>query len=317
MESLIYDTAIIGSGPAGFTAAIYTCRSRLKTLLFECFVPPSQVAVADFIENYPGFPEGIEGFQLLDRLKRQAQNFGLELHASRVDNIALESGDRGDIWRVKTEDKIYYSLTVILAVGARHRQLGVEGEDKFRGKGVSYCAVCDGAFFKDKEIVVIGGGNSAVSEALYLTRFAKKVRLIHRRNRLRAVAALAQKAEGNRRIELVLDSVVTQIYGKETVQGVRVRNVVSGQESHLSCCGVFISVGYTPNTNFLGGLVKMNDSGYIVVDQAMRASKPGIFACGDCRSNSLRQIIAACGDGAVAGSSAVDYVDHIKGQAYE
>ena len=316
MTKELYDSIIIGSGPAGYTAGIYTCRSQLKTLLIECFSPPSQATTADFIENYPGFPEGIEGFGLLEIFKNQAKNFGLAFHAGKVDNISLEDKDKS-VWAVKTEGKIHHALAVILAVGARPRQLGIEGEGEFRGKGVSYCAVCDGAFFKDKDIVVVGGGDSAVSEALYLTRFARKVILVHRRSRLRAVAILDQRAKENKKIELMLNSIATQIFGEEKVQGVCLKNIIDDTQSRIACNGVFISVGYVPNTDFLTNFIKLDSSGYIITDQAMRTSRPGIFACGDCRAQSLRQVVTACGDGAIAASSAIEYVDRIKGQAYD
>ena len=202
-------------------------------------------------------------------------------------------------------------------MGARPRQLDIPGEAEFRGKGVSYCAVCDGALFKDKDIVVVGGGNSAVSEALYLTRFARRVILVHRRSRLRAVTVLAQRAKENKKIELMLNSIVTQIFGEEKVQGVSLKNVKDTTQSRIACSGIFISVGYTPNTDFLTDLVKLDSSGYIMTDQAMQTSRPGIFACGDCRAQSLRQVVTACADGAQAASSAIEYVDRIKGQSYD
>jgi thioredoxin reductase (NADPH) len=312
MEQDSYDVIIIGSGPAGFTAGIYACRSKLKTLLIECFDPPSQVTIADFIENYPGFPEGISGFELVEKFKKQAGSFGLNSCSGKVGNIELAK----DIWQVKTEDKIYRSLAVILAVGARHRQLGIPGEQELRGKGVSYCAVCDGAFFRDKDIVVVGGGNSAVSEALYLTRFARKVFLVHRRDRLRAVAILAQRAKQNKGIEIIWNSLIKQIYGRDRVEAVELSNVIEAKQSRLDCSGVFISVGYIPNTAFLGGLLKLDESGYIITDQAMQASSPGIFACGDCRVQPLHQVVTACADGAVAAFSAGEYVERIKGKTY-
>ncbi len=315
MESVVHDTIIIGGGPAGLTAGIYASRGGLKSLLVECFAPASQIVTADLIENYPGFPDGIDGFQLIERFKNQAKNFGLEFYVGKVDNIILQDKEK-NIWQIKTGDKFYHSLTVILAVGARHRHLGVEGEEKFRGRGVSYCAVCDAAFFKDKDIVVVGGGNSAVSEALYLTRFARKVILVHRRNRLRAVPVLAQRAKDNQKIEFIWNSIITQIRGKDRVEGVDLKNLVDETTSYVSCGGVFISIGYVPNTDLIAGLVELDDSGYVITDQAMRTSRSGVFACGDCRAKSLRQAVTACGDGAVAAFSAIEYVDRIKGRAY-
>ncbi|MFC1658384.1 thioredoxin-disulfide reductase [Candidatus Omnitrophota bacterium] len=316
MNAKIYDVIIIGSGPAGYSAGIYAARSRLKALLIECFDPSAQIVNADWVENFPGFPEGTEGFGLLERLKLQAKNFGLDFYTGKVDNIKLEEKDK-KIWQVKAASDSFHGLAVILAVGVRPKQLGIEGEEKLRGKGVSYCAVCDGALFKDKDILVAGGGNSAVSEALYLTRFASKVILVHRRDRLRAVSLLAQRAKENKKIEIAFNSVVTQIYGKDKVEGVELRNVAEESKSRLACSAVFVAIGLLPNTDFLGGLVKLDEYGYIITDQAMQTSVPGIFACGDCRVTPLRQIITACGDGAIAGFSASKYVDQIKGQAYD
>jgi thioredoxin reductase (NADPH) len=316
MGEIIYDAIIVGSGPAGLTAGIYTCRGQLKNLLIESFSPSSQVAMADLIENYPGFPEGVDGFGLIERFKNQAKNFGLEFQAGKVEGIVCER-KRGNIWQVNLQDKSYHSLAVILAVGRRVRQLGIPGEEEFSGKGVSYCAICDGAFFKDKDIVVVGGGDSAVSEALFLTRFARRVFLVHRRSRLRAVSILAQRVRENEKIEFIGDSVVRQVYGKDKVEGVYLKNLVDQTQSHTACSGVFICVGHIPNTDFLADLVKLDSSGYIITDEAMQTSRAGIFACGDCRVKPLPQVVTACGDGAVAGFSAIEYVDRIKGKAYD
>ena len=315
MDKGIYDVIIIGGGPAGLTAGIYAGRAQLRSLLIECFAPPPQAVMADLIENYPGFPEGINGFALVERFKNQAKNFGIEFHVGRTEAILLQE-EAENIWQVKLEDKIYRSLAVIVAVGASPRQLGLPGEEALRGKGVSYCAVCDGAFFKDKDIVVVGGGDSAVTEALFLTRFARKVSLVHRRNRLRAVGLLAQRAKENKKIEFIWNSVVSEIEGSDKVGGIHLQNVVDQAKSRIACDGVFIAVGYTPNTDFLRDLIKLDNSGYIIADQAMKTSSRGIFACGDCRANPLRQIVTACGDGAIAASSAIEYIDQIRGQAY-
>lgn len=316
MKQRIFDAIIIGGGPAGFTAGIYASRAGLKTLLIECLTPPSQAIAADLIENYPGFPEGIGGFQLIETLKKQARNFGLEFHTAKVDNI-ISGSKKKDVWQVEAEGETFYALSLVLAVGTRPRKLDIDGEERFRGKGVSYCAVCDGALFKDKDIVVIGGGNSAVEEALYLTRFAREVALAHRRSRLRADSILAQRVKRNKKIRLILNSVVTQIYGKDNVEGLGLKNVVDEAQSRLPCSAVFISIGYIPNTEFLTDSIKLDDSGYIVTDEKMQTEKPGVFACGDCRKKPLRQVVTACGDGAVAAFSAVEYVDRIKGQAYD
>ena len=315
MSSVIYDAIIIGSGPAGLTAGIYTSRGGLETLLIECSIPSSQAVMADWIENYPGFPEGIEGFSLVERFKNQAKNFGLKLQTGQVKKVVLLDKQK-NIWQVNLTDKAFQGKAVILAVGARPKQLGIPGEEEFRGKGVSYCAVCDGAFFKDKDIVVVGGGDSAVGEALFLTRFARKVSLVHRRSRLRAASILAQRASENKKIEIIWNSVITQIYGKDKVEGIYLNNLVEGTQSRLACSGIFISVGYIPNTDFLIDLVKLDSSGYVITDQTMQTSCPGVFACGDCRSKSLRQVVTACGDGAVAVFSTIEYIDRIEGRAY-
>ncbi|MBU1871424.1 MAG: FAD-dependent oxidoreductase, partial [Candidatus Omnitrophica bacterium] len=281
----------------------------------ECFDPASQLTMADLIENYPGLPEGIAGFSLIDKLKKQAKNFGLEFYSAKVDNVKLDDRE-SNIWQIKAGERVLRSFSIILAVGARPRKLGIKGEDEFSGKGVSYCAVCDGALFKGKDIVVAGGGNSAVSEALYLSRFAGKVILVHRRNRLRAVSLLAERAKNNQKIEFAWDSVITEIIGKDTVREVSLENTRDKSQSRLACSGVFISIGYVPNTGFLGDLIKLDDYGCIITDQEMQTSKTGIFACGDCRAKSLRQVVTAASDGAIAAFSASEYIDRLKGQSY-
>ncbi len=315
MNQEIYDTIIIGSGPAGLSAGIYACRDKLNSLLIECFSPASQAVAADLIENYPGFPGGISGFQLIESFKNQAKSFGLEFQSGKVERI-VSSAQEEKVWQVSLGDKVYSSLTVILAVGAKPKQLGIDGESQFLGKGVSYCAVCDGAFFKDRDIMVVGGGDSAVEEALYLSRFARKVILVHRRNRLRATSILERKAKENDKIEFIWNSVITQIYGKNKVEGVFLKNLVDGTQLSLECSGVFISVGCIPNTDFLGDLIELDSLGYIISDQMMQTSCPGVFVCGDCRMKALRQVVTACSDGAIAGFNAVNYVDRIKGKAY-
>ncbi len=316
MDKDVYDTIIIGGGPAGLTAGIYACRAQLKTLLIECFSPSSQAVAADLIENYPGFPEGIDGFSLIERFRKQAKNLGVEFKVAEVKNVGFV-GERDKTWQINLDNETCGSLTVILAVGTRHRHLEVPGEKEFSGKGVSYCAICDGALFKDKDIVVVGGGDSAVSEALYLTRFAHRVKLVHRRNSLRAVGLLSKRALENNKIEILWNSTVTQIYGDSKVQGVDLKNVVDGSLSKIACSAVFVSVGYIPNTDFLANLIKLDASGYIITDELMQTSKPGAFACGDCRLKPLRQVVTACGDAAVAAFGAIKYVDQIKGASYD
>lgn len=313
----IYDVIIIGAGPSGLTAAIYASRARLKTLLLEGLSVSSQALVTDKIENYPGFPEGINGFEMIDKFKKQAKLFGTEFVQEDVDTIRPSERDGANIWQVEVKDKRYYSLSVIIASGAQFRMLGVDGEKKLLGRGVSYCAVCDGAFFKDKDVVVIGGGDTAAEETLFLTRFAKKITLVHRRDRLRAARILQERISSNKRISIVWDSVVNEIMGESKVQGVRVTNVKTKKETNILCDGVFIFVGLVPNTNFVKDAIKLDDNGYIIADSSMKTSSEGIFTCGDCRQTILRQVVTACGDGAFAAFSAQQYVDDLKGTAYK
>ena len=313
----IYDVIIIGAGPSGLTAAIYASRARLKTLLIEGLSVSSQALVTDRIENYPGFPEGINGFDLIDKFKKQAKLFGTEFVAEDVNSISPSKKSGVNIWQVEVKDMRYYSLSVIIASGAQFRALGVEGEKRLLGRGVSYCAVCDGAFFKDKDIVVAGGGDAAAEEALFLTRFAKKITLVHRRNRLRATRILQERIFLNKKISIVWNSVVNEILGETNVQGVRVTDLKSKEETDISCDGVFIFVGLVPNTNFIKDIIKLDENGYVIADSRMRASRDGIFACGDCRQTILRQVVTACGDGAFAAFSAQQYVEDLKGTAYK
>lgn len=309
----IYDIIIIGGGPGGLTAGLYAGRARMKTLLIESFTVPSQAVVTAEIENYPGFPEGIGGFGLIDKFKKQAENFGLEFSVGNVRSI--QEGKNG--WEVVVEDKRYNCLSLIIASGARPKELGVVGERKFRGRGVSYCATCDGALFKDKEIVVVGGGNTAVEEALFLTKFGKKITLIHRRDKLRATKVLQERALAHEKIDFVWSAEVVEILGDKSVEVVKIKNINTQALSQVPCNGVFIFVGRIPNTEFLKGIIELNDDGYIITDENMKTSQKGIFACGDCRNKPLRQIITACGDGAVAAFSAQKYVEELKGMEYK
>ncbi|MFC1623962.1 thioredoxin-disulfide reductase [Candidatus Omnitrophota bacterium] len=311
-----YDVVIIGGGPAGLTAGLYASRAGLKTLLIESFKVAGQAVITDCIENYPGFPDGINGFELIERFKKQAQKFGTELTAGNIKKIC-EYKENYKGWKVESEGKTYSSLSLIIASGARPKKLGVPGEEKLQGKGVSYCATCDGALFKDKEIVVIGGGDTAIDEALFLTRFGKKVTLVHRRDRLRATKVLQEKVLSNKKMEFAWDSELIEILGEDKVKGAKVRNKKTGKETNLSCDGVFIFVGYLPNTDFSKGLLELNKDNYIETNDNMETSKKGIFACGDCRKKLLRQVVTACGDGAVASFSAQQYVEELKGIGYK
>ena len=308
-----YDVIIIGGGPAGLTAAIYTSRARLKTLVIESYSVPGQAIITDSIENFPGFPEGINGFELVEKFKKQAEKFGAELIVKNVEKIEqLQDG-----WRIKAEDKTYTTLSIIIATGAHPRKLDVPGEHKFSGKGVSYCATCDGALYRDKHVVVIGGGDTAIDEALFLTRFAKKVTLVHRRDRLRATKILQERVLANKKIEFAWESNVIEILGKDKVGGVKIKNIKTKKDTDLSCDGVFVFVGYEPNTVLAKGLLKLDKKSYILADDDMNTSKKGIFSCGDCRKKLLRQVVTACGDGATAAFNAQQYVEKLKGTAYE
>jgi thioredoxin reductase (NADPH) len=312
----IYDVIIIGGGPAGLTAGIYTSRARISTLLIEKLGIGGQASITDRIENYPGFIEGISGPELVHNMEEQAQSFGVKTIFDEVTRV--EVSDEGNIKRVFVHDdpEPYQCLSIIVAAGHEQRKLGVPGETEFTGRGVSYCATCDGAFFRDRAVAVVGGGDVAVEEALFLTRFVSKAYIVHRRDRLRATKILQERAAGNDKIAFVFDSVLDEVSGQTTVNGVKVRNVKTGQTEVLAVDGVFVFIGWNPNLSFLGSVVDRSEDGYIIVDKEMTTSREGIFACGDCCKKKLRQIVAACGDGATAAFSAQHYVEMIKGEAY-
>lgn len=315
---MTYDVVIIGGGPAGLTAAIYASRARLKTLLIESAgLTVGQAVTASDIENYPGFPGGISGVELIEKFKKQAKQFGAECETAEVKSLKARSVDGKSVWQVETDKKHIESLSVIIAAGSRPRKLGTPGEDRLRGKGVSYCAVCDGALFRNKDIAVIGGGNTAVEEAVFLTKFGRRVTLIHRRNRLRATKILQERALANKKIDFLWESVVTEVAGKEKVEKLRVKNVKTGEEKDFSCDGVFVLVGEAPNTGFAKGLVGLDEKGYIITDPEMKTDKAGIFAAGDARQKTLRQVVTASGDGAQAAFSARMYVEELKGVSYK
>ncbi len=317
VPGFVYDLIIIGAGPSGLTAGLYASRARLKVLLFEDPSTPIQTNLSDLIENYPGFPEGIKGYELMDRIKNQVNLFDLKIKSERVEGIKSERKEDFNMFNIKTENGNYNSLAVIIASGAKLKELGISGEDKFRGKGVSYCATCDGAFFQGKDIVVIGGGDTAIEEVLFLTKFAKKVTLIHRRNRLRATKILQERVFSNDKIEFIWDSQIIEITGKEKLEKVKVKNVLTNKQSEVLCSGVFIFVGYIPNTEFIKENLDLDEKGYIITDDNMKTSQDGIFACGDCRKKSLRQIVTACGDGATAAFLAQHYIEKLKGTEYK
>ena len=304
---MIYDVIIVGGGPSGMSAAIYASRARLKTLLIEKAGCGGQIAITDHLENYPGFEEGINGFDLAMKMEKQARTFGCEISYGEVSCIETEDAIKKIILSDKKE---YFTKTIIIASGANFKKLGVEGEETFIGKGVSYCATCDGPFFRNKEIAVVGGGDSALQEALYLTKFATKVNLIHRRDQFRAAKILQEKVFAEKKINIIFDSVVEKISGNLSVEQLTLKNVKNGISSQLSVNGVFVFEGWLPNTKFLeNSNIKLNEAGYIVTDDNMNTSVQGIFACGDVRQKILRQVVTAAGDGAIAAISAQHFIE--------
>lgn len=310
-----YDNVIIGGGPAGYTAGIYAARAGLKTLLIEGASTVSQITITDLIENYPGIPDGINGFDLMQLFKKQALKFDLEILPKDVTSIK-KSITTPSLWEITAGDKVYKTLSIIAATGAMWRNLGVPGESEFAGKGVSYCATCDGPFYRNRDVIVVGGGDTAIQEALFLTHFAKKVIVIHRRDRLRAAGMLQKRAFAEKKIEFIWNATVAEITGAEFVTGVRAKDVSTGKISEIAADGAFIFVGRLPYTEIFKGLVEMDKAGFIITDENLRTNAPGIFAAGDCRSKLFRQVITAAGDGANAVHSAELYIDEVKGQTY-
>jgi thioredoxin reductase (NADPH) len=301
----IYEVIIIGGGPAGLTAGLYTSRSRLNTLLIEIGLLGGQMTTTEMIENYPGFPQGITGDELSRLMEEQAKRFGLEV----VSQEAVEVKTDGELKIVKADDAIYHCKALIICTGNEWRKLEVPGEKEFTGKGVSYCATCDAAFFRDSHIIVVGGGDSALTEALYLTKFAKEVTIIHRRDALRGTKIYQERVFANPKIKLLWDSVVQEIKGDSVVRLVLVKNLKTGEQTELPTEGVFLFVGLLPRTQFLKGLVRTDEEGYILTDENGETSVKGIFAAGDCRKKLLRQIATAVGEGATAAFAAEKYLE--------
>jgi thioredoxin reductase (NADPH) len=304
---MLYDVVIIGGGPAGLTAGLYTSRAKLKTLAIEKGLVGGQVTTTEFVENYPGFEEGITGAELSMKMEKQAKRFGLEIIQASVREV-LEEGRTKKIF-LEGSEEAHEAKSLIIATGAHPKLLNIPGEDSYRGKGVSYCATCDGAFFKGERIAVVGGGDSAVQEGIFLTKFGEKVYIIHRRDKLRAEKILQERAFGNSRIQFVWDTIVQKIEGDDTVSTLRLKNVKTGEESSLDVQGVFIYIGYNPNTEIFGDLLNLDQDGFIITDEAMATSAPGVFAAGDVRSNALKQISTAVGDGAKAAIGAEHYIE--------
>ena len=302
-----YQLIIIGGGPAGLSAGLYATRARLSTLLLERAIPGGQIINAELVENYPGFPQGISGAELGSLMEQQATKYGLEIIMAEVEGV--EVGEEEKI--VHTSEGQYRAKALIIAGGSEHGKLGVPGEEELRGRGVSYCATCDGAFFKDQVIAVVGGGNVAINDALFLTRFASKVIVIHRRDQLRATKILSEGALARPEIEFLWDTVVESIGGDDRVRELGLRNVKTGTESKLEVSGIFVAVGLRPNTGYLEGVVALSPEGFILVNDQMETGVPGVFAAGDIRAGSARQVSSAVGDGATSAISAERYLSSI------
>lgn len=302
----IHDMVIVGGGPAGLTAGIYAARETLDVVLLEKTITGGIPGIVDKIDNYPGFPEGISGMELMQRMRAQAERFGLKVEElESVERIQVDK----DVFRIVTENRQYQARSVIIASGGMPRHLEVPGENEFTGRGVSYCATCDGPFFKDADLIVVGGGNAAIQEALYLTKFARQVTVVHRRDQLRAQPILQEHAMRHPKIKFAWNSVVTQIYGAEQVEGVTLKNVQTGDKISLPVQGVFVFIGWLPNTGFVKGLLELDAEGHIITDSNMQTSVPGIFAVGDVRSKPFRQIANAIGDGAIGALAASKYLE--------
>lgn len=300
----MYDVMIIGAGPAGLTAGIYAARGGLKTGIIEMAMPGGQAASTEKIENYPGFPEGIGGYDLMNKFHQQALAYGAEFIFEQAQRLEL----MGSIKKIVADSQTYEARAVIVAAGSQPRPLGVPGEDVFHGRGVSYCATCDGAFFRGKKVVVVGGGDAAIEEGEYLTKFADEVTIVHRRTGFRASQISVNRAKNNPKVRFELDTIVEEVLGEEQVEGVRLRNIKSNQTKDLSIDGVFIYVGTRPNDKFLEGELKVEERGYIITDNLLKTNIPGVFAAGDIRSTPLRQVATAVGDGALAAVEVEKYL---------
>ena len=300
----IYDTIIIGGGPAGYTAALYAARGGLDTVLLERMSAGGQMALTGDIDNYPGFEEGIDGFTLGMKMQQCAERFGAKTEYAEVSSVDFSQ----PVKRTETTGGAFLSKTVIIAAGANPRELGIAGEQELIGKGVHYCAHCDGRFYKDKTVAVIGGGNSAAADALYLSRLAKKVYVIHRRDTLRAERIYHEPLMKAENVEFLWDSTVSEFITDTRVTGIKIKNVKTEAKTDILCDGVFVSIGRKPATDFLKGNVLLDKNGYIIADESTRTSVDGVFAAGDIRTKALRQVVTAAADGAVAAHYAEEYL---------
>ena len=304
MEQNVFDTIVIGGGPGGYTAALYAARAGFSALVLEKLSPGGQMATTDQIDNYPGFPQGVNGFELALEMQKGAQRFGAQTELAEVLRVDL----RGPVKEVVTQKETYRAPTVVLATGASPRELGLPGERELRGRGVSYCATCDGMFYRGKTVAVVGGGNTAAADVLYLSRLCEKVYLIHRRDQLRASRVYLEPLKQAENVEILWDSQVTELLYGETLTGIKVRNKKTGEVKELSLDGLFLAVGQLPNTQLFQGQVELDAAGYVVADETTRTNLPGVFAVGDLRQKPLRQVVTAAADGAVAAHFLEEYL---------
>lgn len=300
------DVAIIGGGPAGLTAGLYLCRSDVDAVVLEQELPGGQAVYSPLIENYPGFPEGISGADLVDRMKAQVERFGLE-----IETFAKVTGmiDGDPLKTLELEDGRIKARAVIVATGRSPRKMGIPGEEEYIGRGVSYCATCDGPLFRDQVVIVVGGGDAAVEEALHLARFADRVIIVHRRNELRASSYLQERAFSEPGLEFMWNSEIAEVKGDQTVEAAVVVNGVTGERIDVPISGIFFYVGNIPNTGFLSGIVKMDQNGYVITDENLESNIPGVFAAGDARANRFKQVIVSAAEGALAAASAQRYLE--------
>jgi thioredoxin reductase (NADPH) len=306
--SRTYDVIILGGGPAGLSSAIYTGRAMLDTLVLEKGAPGGQILMTDFIENYPGFPDGIAPVQLTENFRKQAERFGSKIDVDTIKTLQRE----GKLWKVCGNKNEYLTRAVIIATGANFRRLGVKGEGKFTGRGVSYCATCDGFFFRDKVVAVVGGGNWALTEAIFLTKFARQVKVIHRRDQFRSEKILQERTLAHEKIEVVWDTVIEEISGDTTLKSLSVKNVKTSELSKLEVDGLFVSIGTVPNSELVTDLVELNEWGEIIVGKKMETSQPGLYAAGDVTDACPEQVATAVGTGVAAAIAIDEYLQSLK-----